>query len=154
MRAPYQVLVIPFRQNGSNREYAVFLRADGDNDIWQFVAGGAEEGESCVEAAVRELFEETGVRVDNPLIELDTWSSVPGDNFQAFSDWPDEVLVVTEYTFAADIARDAITLSYEHTEYRWVGYDSAMKLLWFDGNKTALWELNYRLDHQLLRQRN
>lgn len=36
-------------------------------------------------------------------------------------------------------------LSSEHKEYRWVEYDEAMRLLKYDSNKTALWELNERL---------
>ena len=36
-------------------------------------------------------------------------------------------------------------LSSEHKEYRWVKYDEAMRLLKYDSNKTALWELNERL---------
>jgi broad specificity phosphatase PhoE len=42
----------------------------------------------------------------------------------------------------------AITLSREHTDYRWVAYAEAARLLRWDSNRTALWELNERLTRQ------
>jgi dATP pyrophosphohydrolase len=38
-----------------------------------------------------------------------------------------------------------IVKSREHTSYRWLSYDEAARLLRWDSNKTALWELNERL---------
>jgi len=40
MRAPFQVLVIPYRSMASALEFAV-LKRSGAND-WQFVAGGGD----------------------------------------------------------------------------------------------------------------
>ena len=59
-RAPFQVLVLPFRRPAPGEiEFAVLRRADDAN--WQSVAGGGAVGESVVEAARREAFEEAGV---------------------------------------------------------------------------------------------
>lgn len=41
---------------------------------------------------------------------------------------------------------EEIRLSDEHSEFKWVAYDEAIKLLNFDSNKTALWELKMRLE--------
>ena len=38
-----------------------------------------------------------------------------------------------------------LVLSHEHTAVRWMGYEDAHRLAHFDGNKTALWELDRRL---------
>ena len=38
-----------------------------------------------------------------------------------------------------------IKLSDEHPEYRWLKYDEAHKMLKWDSDRTALWELNERL---------
>ncbi|HIF72381.1 MAG TPA: NUDIX pyrophosphatase [Dehalococcoidia bacterium] len=151
LRSPYQTIILPYRQNssGHNREFAVFMRADGDNDVWQFVAGGGEDGESRIEAAERELFEETGVRFESPLVELDTRSSIPANVFSAWNEWGDDVLVVTEFAYGVDFTSHGIELSHEHIEFRWVDFDMAMGLLTFDGNRTALWELNTRLERGL-----
>jgi len=48
--------------------------------------------------------------------------------------------------FAARVRDDfTIAISPEHTSYRWLSYDEAARLLRWDSNKTALWELNERL---------
>jgi dATP pyrophosphohydrolase len=52
---------------------------------------------------------------------------------------------VPEYAFGADVGEQEITLSHEHEEFRWVDYSTAQKLLTFDSNRNALWELDYRL---------
>lgn len=39
-----------------------------------------------------------------------------------------------------------INLSNEHKEMKWVKYEEATKLLNWDSNKTALWELYKRLN--------
>jgi len=37
----------------------------------------------------------------------------------------------------------------EHLKYQWFTYDDAMEKLNWDSNKTALWELNYRIENKL-----
>jgi dATP pyrophosphohydrolase len=68
-RAPFQVLVLPFRRPAPGEiEFAVLRRADDAN--WQSVAGGGAVGESVVEAARREAFEEAGVPASASLYAL------------------------------------------------------------------------------------
>lgn len=50
--------VIPFRENGSKREYLILLQT---NNCWSFPKGHMEPGETQEETALRELFEETGL---------------------------------------------------------------------------------------------
>ncbi len=73
-RAPLQILVLPYRHLALERsaqfEYAVFSRAD--YPCWQFIAGGAEDQESPLEAASREAFEEAGIESGCTYIALDT----------------------------------------------------------------------------------
>ena len=57
MRAPYQILAIPYRFKGDIVQFCIFHRSD--SDIWQFVAGGGEEGEK-IDSAKREVLKETG----------------------------------------------------------------------------------------------
>ncbi|MFI0220431.1 NUDIX domain-containing protein [Streptomyces lydicus] len=58
-RAPFQILVAPFRRVGKRIEFAVLRRQD--MNVWQAVAGGGESGESPQQAAIREACEELGL---------------------------------------------------------------------------------------------
>jgi dihydroneopterin triphosphate diphosphatase len=145
-RAPLQVLVLPFRRADSSIEYAIFRRTDHADDCWQGVAGGVEHGELAEQAARREMMEESGIPRDAPLVSLDAIASVPAFHFENSKLWGSEVYVVTERAFGVWVPDGlTITLSHEHCEYRWLPYDEAAKLLKWDSNRTALWELNERL---------
>ena len=60
MRQPIQVLIYPVKTVGSKWEYLLLRRTASRGGFWQGVTGGVEEDEGVVEAATRELFEETG----------------------------------------------------------------------------------------------
>jgi dATP pyrophosphohydrolase len=142
-RAPFQILILPFRQAEGRPEYAVFSRAD--DECWQGIAGGGEDDETPLEAARREALEEAGVPPAARFVELQTRSSVPVTCFRESAGWGEELYVVTEHCYGVEMQSGDIQLSGEHRAYRWVDYDTALKLLTYDGNKTALWELNQRL---------
>jgi dATP pyrophosphohydrolase len=146
-RVPLQVLVLPYRYAaGGAIEYAVLRRRDHSDACWQGVAGGVEEGESVEEAARREMREEAGIPLDALLLPLDSRASVPAVEFRDRDLWAPDVYVVTEHAFGVRIEDgQSIVLSGDHVEYRWVRYREAAALLRWDGNRTALWELNERL---------
>ncbi len=147
-RTPYQVLVIPYYLRASGRpEFAVFKRAD--SGYWQEIAGGGEEGETPTETAKREAWEEAGIGKDSDFILLDAIFSVPVTNFEEAFFWGEEVLVIPIYTFGVEVKTKNIELSSEHLECRWVDYDKAIEMLKWDSDKTALWELNQRIQRQL-----
>lgn len=142
-RQPVQVLVIPFRRNKGTFEYCLLKRSD--SNYWQFVAGGAEGNESSVEAAKREACEEAGIPIDSRIISLDSMCCVPANIFRDWKQWPKGTYVVKEFAFGIEILDSSINISAEHTEYQWKPFDEALKLLKWDSNKTALWELSQRL---------
>lgn len=143
MRAPFQILVIPFRHTAVGPEYAVLKRNDAG--WWQFVAGGGENDESPRQAAERETEEEIGIVAHGSLVELDSMATVPTNCFAAADSWGQAVYVIPEHCFAVDVSNGAPALSGEHTQLRWVPYDEASSLLKWDSNRNALWELNERL---------
>jgi dATP pyrophosphohydrolase len=143
IRAPFQILVIPFRQGATGFEFAILKRSD--SECWQFVAGGGEDDESPYTAAQRETKEEIGIAVDGQLLELDSMATIPKDSFAAADSWGPDVYVIPEHCFAVDVAGSAVSLSCEHTDLHWVSYEDACRLLKWDSNRNALWELNERL---------
>jgi dATP pyrophosphohydrolase len=143
-RAPFQVLVLPFRRLSPERiEYAVFSRSD--YLCWQFLAGGGEDRESPLMAAKREACEEAGIDRSRSFLALDTQSSIPVYHFRESHLWGEEIYVVTEYAFAVEVDASDFQLSTEHNEVHWLTYSEAYTRLTYDSNRTALWELNQRL---------
>lgn len=144
MRAPLQVLVILYKKEKYEILYGIGLRST--RNIWQFVAGGGEDKETPIEAAVRELREETSINIKKEdLIVLDSKATIPVVSVTGTYTWGKDVFVVPEYAFAVNATNFQIKLSNEHTKFKWLEYDKAMEILTYDSNKTALWELNERL---------
>ena len=95
----------------------------------------------------REAFEEAGIPVTCSYSPLDTCCSIPADCFRdAEALWGQDCFVVPEYAFAVKVENTSLQLSREHTEYEWAVYARAYAMLQYDSNRTALWELNRRLE--------
>ena len=143
-RAPFQVLVLPYRRRPDGAyEFAVFRRADAG--IWQGLAGGGEDDETPAQAARREAFEEAGIPPDAPYRALDARASVPVTAFRDSHRWGEAVYVIPEHAFGVDAGDHPVRLSAEHTEVRWVPGAEAQRLVRFDSNRVALWELDQKL---------
>ncbi len=149
MRAPMQVLVIPFRQSAEDGyQFAVFHRRS--DPMWQFLSGGAEDSESPLETAKREMMEEAGIPNGRQLIQLDSKASIPRDVYAESVHWPEHTFVVSEYSFAVNVDGLDLQLSSEHDEFRWLNFKGASDILEWDSNRVALWELNERLKRRIL----
>lgn len=148
-RAPFQVLVIPFRRTADGVRYALFHRADAD--VWQWIAGGGESGELPIDAARREAHEEAGLAPTSRVIELDAIASIPVVHFAGHEQWGSHVHVVPEHSFGIEVIDAAISIAAEHRAVEWLDYDEATRRATFDSNRTALWELNRRLERETSR---
>ena len=148
MRLPKQVLIIPYRIIDDKIEYCIFKRSN--MKIWQWIAGGAEDfDKNILESAKRELWEETKIK-DIEILQLEMTCKIPVVNVVKDFMWGKEVFYSEEYSFCVDITGKEIKLSDEHEEYKWVDYDEAHKLLKYDSNKSALWELNEKIQRKFL----
>ena len=143
-RAPFQILVYPYREISGN-EYVFALLKRSDSGWWQAIAGGGEDDETSLEAARREAKEEAGIGNDSYFLPLDTIIWVRATEFNDSNLWGEDVYVIPQYCYGVEVRDERIILSQEHSEYRWLRYDDAEALTKYDGNKTALWELNQRL---------
>jgi dihydroneopterin triphosphate diphosphatase len=143
-RAQFQVLIIPYRIGSDGMpEYAVTKRSN--IDAWQFLSGGGEDHETPIQAARREANEEGGIPRDLEFLQLDSVASIPVHNFSAHKEWSEDIYVIPEYSFCVDVGARDLSLSHEHTETRWLPYEEATRLLTWNSNRTALWEVNQRV---------
>ena len=146
-RAPFNVLAFPYRKAKDGEfEYALLKRAEGG--FWQGVSGGGEDDETPLAAARRETWEETGISRDSSFLRLDTVISVPVTAYRDSHLWGEDVYVIPQHCFGVLVEDSGLALSHEHTAYRWLKYEEAHRILKYDGNKTALWELDRRLRGQ------
>ena len=147
MRLPKQVLIIPYRIANNKIEYCIFKRRD--LKIWQFIAGGAEDFErDIIESAKRELYEETGIN-DVEIKKLELTAKIPVVNVVKDFIWGKDIFYSEENAFAVNINNKQIVLSDEHEEFEWVDYEDARKVLKYDSNKSALWELDVKLKRKM-----
>lgn len=150
-RQSKQVHIYLYRENSEGSyEFAVFQRSD--NELWwQGISGGVEEGETIEETARREAFEEAGINIKPPLYKLESISYLPTYIFddEIQEEWGKDIVVIPMYFFAMPYDGN-IKLSDEHSDIRWLDYKKAHDLVYFDDQKTALWELNERLIRKIL----
>jgi dATP pyrophosphohydrolase len=142
MRQPYQVLIFPYIKTSKNYLYAVFKRKD--LKFWQGISGGGEDNETPIKSAKREVFEEAEIDKKSKFIKLDSMTTIPIDCVGNYK-WPKNILVLPEYSFGVELLSKKLIIGREHSEYKWLSFKKARELLKYDSNKSALWELNYRL---------
>jgi dATP pyrophosphohydrolase len=98
-------------------------------DIWQFVSGSIERGETALAASLRELKEETG------FVPVRFWN-VPYMN--TFLDAAKDIVHISA-VFAAQVPPNSQPfLSKEHYQFEWCGYERAQQLLVWPGQVRAI----------------
>ena len=117
--------VCVFRRAGNGPEVLLLRRAPDETlypGVWQIVTGAIDKGENAVDAARRELREETGVA------PMRFWT-VPW--VSSFYEPARDLLHVMAF-FAAEAAPDAeIRLSSEHDRSEWLPFHEASgRLVW------------------------
>lgn len=75
---------------------------------WQNITGNVDSGEELSAAAKREVFEETGLEGELQQIDL---------SFTFHDRWDRDI---TEAVYSLKTSNDQVTLSEEHTNYKWV----------------------------------
>ena len=141
MRAPFQVIVFPYRIQEGELQFLIGKRAD--DGYWQAISSGGEHAESPLEAAQREMHEESGLEGQN-WVQLESMCTLPKIYYRDHESWTDVKHVIPEYAFMTQCSGVEI-ISHEHTELRWVSADEAHLLLKYDSNRNALWEACQRI---------
>ncbi len=145
MRAPMQVLAIPYLLGGERPLYCILKRSDAY--YWHFISGGVEDYETPPQAALRQAQQEIGAPGDVSLFALQYMTYIPAAAFaQKHRDqWPAGTYLIPEYCFALRMESKSVHLSHEHVEYCWMQYEEVLSLLRWQSNAVALYELNERI---------
>ena len=123
-----------YRKTRDKIKYLILKRARTKmyEHLWQGVAGKIEKGEQAWQAAIRELKEETG---------LDPIRIFVADHVSKFYETHgDRVNLVP--VFGIEVDSDIISLSREHSDFKWVDYDSACSYLVWRGQKKGIYIVN------------
>ena len=136
-RLPIQVCVLLFREQEDGREYLLMHRVTKLGAFWQGVTGALEEGETLIQGAAREVFEETGL-IPPKIYSVDfTYRfSVIYEWREAYGPDPDEIV---EHVFVAQVEGGDPTLSLEHDAWEWHVPEEAASMLKWPNNIEALW---------------
>ena len=122
-KRPVSVLVVVYASGGE----VLLLQRKSPADFWQSVTGSLEWDETPLQAAQRELVEETGITDVSGLVDCQTQNEFP--ILPAWrSRYAPDVQSNTEHVFKLEIPETCeITLNpQEHTEYLWLSADEAI----------------------------
>lgn len=111
-----------YRETDSRYEYLLLKRSPDKKypNLWQMVSGSIDDGEKSYETAIREVKEETQLDVE----ELFIFPRV-----SEFYDFFEEDTINLVPVFIAKVNDDKVKISEEHSEYKWVDFDEAYKIL-------------------------
>jgi 8-oxo-dGTP pyrophosphatase MutT (NUDIX family) len=140
-RRPFSVHVFLYRRpNGGAPEFMLLLRrpreAFGLPAFWQGMTGALEEGESFLDAARREVREESGLQgIDIDFTGFVASYTIPPSWRIQFGAGPDHV---EERAACGEVPADAEpTLSDEHSRWGWFTAEGARELLTTGHNREA-----------------
>jgi 8-oxo-dGTP pyrophosphatase MutT (NUDIX family) len=121
-----------FRRSADAPEYLLLQRAHEDRlypDMWQIITGTLDGKETALQCALRELFEETGLKYNKLWV-------VPATD--SFYDHQRDVVQVMP-VFAVEVDGEAEPkLSREHQTFEWLPFDDARKKLVWPGQRSGL----------------
>ena len=93
---------------------------------WFVVTVGVEENESSEDAVAREVFEETGLNIEETIFL--NWSSI--------YEWSGELC--EEQNFISFVKPGEVILNEEHSRYEWLNLDEFIKKINWDDDKELL----------------
>jgi dihydroneopterin triphosphate diphosphatase len=143
LKIPISVLVVIYK---SNRDVLLIERADRKN-FWQSVTGSLDSpNEALSIAAMREVYEETGIAVDQ-LPEGALQNLHHQIEYEIYPDWrfryAPGITKNTEHWFALQVPDNTpIKLSpREHVAYQWLPFTEAAKKCFSPSNGEAILKL-------------
>jgi dATP pyrophosphohydrolase len=137
-KQPRSIQVVIFTQTEAGRDYLLLRRVQSHGGFWQSVTGSLEPDETHLEAAVREVYEETGYRP--PAAELIDLGLV--NLFEIAPQWRARyapgVTHNEEVCFALEVAKQDVVIDpIEHDAFAWVDYETAQQLIYWESTRRA-----------------
>jgi len=120
-----------FRIINSKMEFLILERAPNKfyHGIWQMVTGKIEKGEKAYETAIREVTEETKLKIEKLWV-------VPNVNTFYSSE---ENSIYNVPVFAVKVNnKSVVKVSSEHSQYKWVDFIEAEESFAWEGQKKSL----------------
>ena len=116
------------RERDGKRE--VVLNGRHSDGTWVFAKGTPDRGEEIEDTALREVEEETGLKVKivAPIGTTDYWFAAPGER----------VHKIAHFFLMEPTGGDVSAHDHEYDEVRWVSEDEARRLLSFDTYRDIL----------------
>lgn len=133
-KRPESVLVLVYTQASE----VLMLQRKYPDDFWQSVTGSLEEDETPMQAAIRELFEETSIT------GYELHDCQFSQNFEIYAIWRDRyapgVTQNQEHVFTLELAEkiDIKLDPREHEEYIWLSKQKALDLAFSHTNQEAI----------------
>lgn len=143
-KQPFSVLVV-IHVAGEN--FLLLERVDFP-DFWQSVTGSIEADEAVVEAAKRELLEETGLHADHDGLLTDLRHEV---QYSIYPQWrhryPPGTTHNTEHWFSFSVPQiRAVSLAQrEHSQYVWLPVYAAAEKVFSPSNREAIYLISQTL---------
>ncbi len=110
---------------------------------WGFPKGHIEKGENRHQTARREIREETGLTDIKFIGGFEKW-------YKYFFKLKGKNIFKIATFFLAQTKTKKVTISFEHTGYKWLTYEEALKQLTFANDKKILSEANTYLENSVL----
>ncbi len=120
-----------FFRNNDEIEYLLLKYPQGH---WEFARGHVESGESDIDTARREIFEETGFK---DLNFISSFREISGWKLRSKKDTYKKAIF-----FLAETKDKKIELSHEHRKYAWFNFKTALKKITFNQAKEIFKKAN------------
>ena len=120
--------IVLFRNISDKIEFLLLNYPQGH---WDFIKGKIEQNETLHETALRETKEETGI---SNIEFVDGFEESVEYDFR----FKNEDIHKKVIFFLAKTSEKKISLSHEHNDYLWLGYDDALKKTTFRNAKNIL----------------
>jgi 8-oxo-dGTP pyrophosphatase MutT (NUDIX family) len=130
--------IIVFRRDGADCLCLLILSKLTKRPLWEFPKGGVDDGETVLQAALRELFEETGI-LESEVRLVPEFQRTEDYRFTSGGTQRRSLIHKQVTYFVAETTKAEITLSAkESSEFAWLPIADALKRLRYKERRKLL----------------